>query len=176
MMGRGDFQGPLLGDLRVGMRCELGTYGFVEADMIAFATLYDPQDMHVDPLSASGLVGGLIASGWQTAAVAMRLLATAPAFGIYPILGIGVYELRWPKPVRPGDRIVGFAEIIEIRSSVSKPDRGTVRMLVTLKNQHDWTVLSMQPLLSVMNARRVGTGGEAAVASAQAESRIASSP
>jgi len=141
-------QGATLDDLTLGATCDLGSFTFDEADMLDYARRYDPQTMHTDPVGAlEEPVGGLIASGWQTASVQMRLIIDAKPFGIARVLGLGVDALRWPKPVRPGDTISGTAEVAEIKPSTTKPDRGMVRLRVTLKNQNGETVMTSEPML-----------------------------
>jgi acyl dehydratase len=140
--------GTTLDDLTLGATCELGSFTFDEADMVDYARRYDPQTMHTDPVAAlEEPVGGLIASGWQTASVAMRLMIDAKPFGIGRILGVGVDGLRWPKPVRPGDTISGSVEVAEIKPSTQKPDRGMVRLRLTLKNQNGETVMTSEPMM-----------------------------
>ena len=103
-----------------------------EADMIAYAKANDPQPFHVDPVAAAhGPFGGLIASGWQIAALSMRLFLQAGGHGDSPIVGIGIDELRWRQVVRPGDTLRTTREIVEVRRSASRPDRGTIRTRVT---------------------------------------------
>jgi acyl dehydratase len=113
-------------DLSVGAANELGAHLFTREAIIAFAILHDPQPFHLsDEAAKSSIYGGLIASGWHTAAIGMRLIveyrqrqqADFDARGdIYPKTGVspGVREIRWPAPVRPGDRIVYSSEIISL--------------------------------------------------------------
>jgi acyl dehydratase len=109
----------------------------VSADRIkAFAAEFDPQPFHTDERAALGtMFRGLAASGWHTAAMTMRLLCDSefkPAAGI---IGAGVEELRWPQPVRPGDRLHVESEVLEIRESKSRPDQGLLKVRVTTLNQ-----------------------------------------
>ncbi|CAN7740885.1 MaoC family dehydratase [Cupriavidus necator] len=109
----------------------------VEPERIkAFAAEFDPQPFHLDEAAARDtLFGGLAASGWHTAALTMRLLVDGefrPAGGI---LGAGFEELRWPKPVRPGDELHIESEILEVRISKSRPDQGIVKVRTTTFNQ-----------------------------------------
>ena len=111
----------------------------VEADRIkSFATEFDPQPFHLDEATARDtLFRGLAASGWHTAALTMRLLVDSefrPAGGI---IGAGFEELRWPKPVRPGDELHLESEILEVRPSKSRPDQGMVKVRTTTFNQDD---------------------------------------
>ena len=123
---------------------------FAEADMIAFASVYDPQPMHIDPLAANeGPLGGLTASGWHTAAMVMRLIVAANPLDGAPLLGLGVEDLRWPNPVRPGDAISVELEVVATTPSRSKPTHGVVQLRVTARNQHQQVVLIMSPKLWV---------------------------
>jgi acyl dehydratase len=114
-----------------------------EADIVGFASLYDPQPMHTDPAAAAaGPFGTLIASGWHLLALIMRPFAEARPFGATPILGMGVDELRWHQPVRPGDRLTVRREVISAKQSSSKPDRGVLKTLVEVTNQAGIKVMS----------------------------------
>lgn len=115
-----------------------------EEEIVAFGRANDPQPIHTDPeAAASNRFGGLIASGWQVAALSMRLFVESGGYGDTPIIGLGIDELRWTKPVRPGDRLHTVREVIETRRSKSKPDFGIIRTRVTVVNQDGETVLSM---------------------------------
>jgi acyl dehydratase len=119
-----------------------------EAAVIAFAREYDAQPMHIDPAAAAaGRFGGLIASGWHVASLVMRDFIANNPFGDVPLLGIGIDELRWLRPVRPGDTLLARREIATVRRSASKPAFGTVTMRTTVTNQHDEAVLSMTTLM-----------------------------
>jgi acyl dehydratase len=109
----------------------------VDVDRIKrFATEFDPQPFHLDEQAASdSIFGGLAASGWHTAAITMRLLVDsdlAPAGGI---VGAGFDELRWPRPVRPGDELRVESEVLEVRASKSRPDQGVIKVRATTMNQ-----------------------------------------
>jgi acyl dehydratase len=120
-----------------GLKVDCGTFSVNEAEIVAFATEYDPQPFHIDPVGAKdGPFGGLIASGWQTTARMMRLLVehfVSPETGLG---AAGVDEIRWPRPVRPGDTLHVVATVLETRRSNSKPDRGIVRSLAEVTNQN----------------------------------------
>jgi acyl dehydratase len=104
--------------------------------MIAFARAYDPQVFHVDPAAATRTsFGGLVASGWYTAALAMKLIVDHRLNKVENLGSPGVDELRWPKPVRPGDVLSVRLTIVEAARSRSKPDRGKVTSLVEVLNQ-----------------------------------------
>jgi len=112
-------------------------------EMITFARDNDPQYFHVDEEAAqASLFGGLIASGWQTAALSMRLLVEGPAPFAGGLIGMGV-ELSWPQPVRPGDSIRIEGELTKIDRSRSRPDRGIVTVQLTTLNQRDEPVLRL---------------------------------
>ena len=131
-----------LEDLAVGERKLTASIEVTEAEAIAFASRFDPQAMHTGP-------GAVIASGWHTVAMVMSLIVESRPFDGGPVLGLGVDELRWPKPVRPGDTIQGELEIVSITPSRSKPDFGVIRMKITARNQQGDVVLTMSPNLWV---------------------------
>jgi len=113
-----------------------------EADIIGFARQYDPQPMHLDPNAASFTIyGGLIASGWHTGALFMRLLVRNLIAGTSSLGSPGMEELRWPAPVRPGDTLTGQIEVLETRLSNSRP-MGIVRWRGELRNQSGQLVMS----------------------------------
>jgi acyl dehydratase len=115
-----------------------------EADIVAFASAYDPQPMHTDPAAAAaGSFGTLIASGWHVLALIMKPFVEAAPFGSTPILGMGVDEIRWHQPVRPGDRLTVRREVVSMKQSSSKPDRGVLRTLVEVTNQSGVKVMSL---------------------------------
>jgi acyl dehydratase len=119
-----------------GFTADCGTFTMNEADIIAFAKEYDPQPFHVDPVSAAdGPFGGIIASGWHTTSMMMRQLVEHWISPESSLGAVGVDEIRWPKPVRPGDTLHVRATVLEARRSGSKPDRGIVRSLAELTNQ-----------------------------------------
>ncbi|MGZ0151154.1 MaoC family dehydratase [Kribbella sp. WER1] len=114
-----------------------------QTTVIEFAEQFDPQYFHVDPAAAAdGPFGGLIASGWHTAGLMMRLYADQYLSKVASLGGPGVDELRWPAPVRPGDVLRLRTEVLEARPSRSKPDRGLVRTRAELLNQDDVLVFS----------------------------------
>ena len=111
----------------------------IDADQIkTFAKQFDPQPFHLDEQAAEKSVfRGLAASGWHTAALTMRLMADGefkPAGGI---IGVGFDELSWQKPVRPGDELYAKSEILDVRPSKSRADRGLIRVRTTTYNQND---------------------------------------
>ena len=113
--------------------------------MIAFARRFDPQPFHTDPVAAKlSVFGGLIASGWYTASLMMRLYVDHYLSHVASLSSPGVDELRWLKPVRPGDAISIRITISETRRSNSKPDRGIVHSYVEVLNQKGEIVMSMK--------------------------------
>ena len=131
-----------------------GTYGPLQVDqqeIVDFARQYDPQPFHVDPeAAAAGPFGGIIASGWHTCALMMRLFADEHLSPASSLGSPGVDELRWLRPVRPGDRLTLHTTVVEARRSASKPDRGVVRTLVELRDQDDRPVLTLSALNLVL--------------------------
>ena len=130
-----------LEDLQVGEKTLTGSATFTEREILDFSHKFDPQPMHTDPNAP----GGLIASGWHTGAVVMRLVADAKPLGSLPILGMGVDNMSWPQPVRPGDTIQVETEILEIRPSKSKPTHGIVKLRSTARNQKGEVVFVVTP-------------------------------
>ena len=114
-----------------------------QSQILDFALLYDPQPFHIDLEAAEkGPFGGLIASGFQTLALTFRMFHQERVFSACGMGSPGFDELRWLKPVRPGDTIHTEAEVLETRASSSKPDRGVVRLAYRTVNQHGETVMS----------------------------------
>jgi acyl dehydratase len=123
---------------------EFGTITVSEPEIIEFARRFDPQPMHVDPEAAArGRFGGIIASGWHTVGLAMRLLVDHYISKVASLASPGVDEVRWPHPVRPGDALRIRVTVLEATPSRSKPDRGLVRTRIEAFNQHDQLVLSL---------------------------------
>ena len=131
-------------DFIPGSTAEFGPIDVDEAEVIAFAKRYDPQPIHTDPVAAAeGPFGGLIASGWHTASLVMRLLVQNYLARGASLASPGLDELRWLWPVRPGDKLHVRATVIEARRSQSKPDRGLVRTKIEVLNQDGRVVMSM---------------------------------
>ncbi len=125
------------------------------AEIIDFARHYDPQAMHTDPeTAAAGRFGGLIASGWHTAALMMRLFATSFLSPASSVASPGIDELRWLLPVRPGDTLSLRVTVIEARRSRSRPEEGIVRSLIEVLNQHGAVVMSLKPISLIACRRR----------------------
>ena len=133
-------------DYTVGATYICGSFSMTEDEIVQFACQYDPQTMHIDrAVAAQGPFGGVIASGWHTVARGMRLLVD----NFLPHNGLaapGIDELRWPRPVYPGDTLTLHATIQEARRSRSKPDRGLIRTLLEVLNQDGEVVMSMRPM------------------------------
>jgi acyl dehydratase len=126
---------------------EFGSIPVSEAEIIDFAKKFDPQDIHINrEKAASGPFGGLIASGWHTCGLMMRLYADNFLSSVAAIASPGVDELRWLKPVRPGDSLRIRVSVLDSRRSGSKPDRGMVRVLVEVLNQQQELVMSVKTM------------------------------
>lgn len=131
-------------DYTPGQVYELGTVTVSEAEIIDFARQFDPQYFHIDPEKAkSSRFGGIIASGWHTIGVTMRLYVDHFLSHVASLASPGIDEIRWPNPVRPGDILKVRVSVLEARPSGSKPDRGVVRAKIEAINQRDEQVLSM---------------------------------
>ncbi len=119
-----------------GLTVDCGSFTMNEADIIAFAREYDPQPFHVDPVAAQdGPYGGIIASGWHTTSMMMRQLVEHYISPESSLGAAGVDEIRWPRPVRPGDTLHVRAIVRDARRSGSRPDRGIVTTAGELTNQ-----------------------------------------
>jgi acyl dehydratase len=123
---------------------ELGSHTVTEEEIVAFARQFDPQPFHVDAAAAAESVfGGLIASGWHTGAMWMRLYVDSMLGDSDARGSPGVEELRWLAPVRPGDTLSGRLIVLETMPSATRPDRGTIRIRGEMVNQDGVTVMSM---------------------------------
>jgi acyl dehydratase len=132
---------------------EIVTLGrtITEESIIAFAALYDPQSFHIDVEAAKATsYGGLIASGFQTLAIGFRLFIDTGTIAGTSIGSPGMDEVRWLKPVRPGDTLHTIVRVLEARASVSKPDRGIVRFAVRVLNGRDEDVLTLATSVFVL--------------------------
>ncbi|CAM3843901.1 MaoC family dehydratase [Roseateles saccharophilus] len=129
-------------EFQAGQVITAGPYAVGEADILAFARQWDPQWFHTDPVAAAnGPFEGLIASGWHTCCIAMRLIADGPLQGSESYASPGLASLRWPHPVRPGDQLRLTASVIEARRS--SRGLGIVRWRWQLHNQHGQEVLDL---------------------------------
>lgn len=132
-------------DFPEGQTLDLGTFSLTAQEIVDFASKYDPQPMHTDPQAAQASVyGGLIASGWHTVAAYMRLVVDNVLRETESIGSPGVDNLRWLKPVRPGDVLRARFQILESRPSNSRPDWGIVRSRGELVNQKDELVMQIE--------------------------------
>ena len=138
-------------DVAVGDTIHFGPLTVSREEVIAFAAEYDPQPFHLsDEEAAATHFGSLSASGWQSTALFMKMLVAemkkVPGRQEASLGAIGVDELRWLRPVRPGDTLRGTSEVIETKASSSRPEMGMVRSQVTMVNQHDEPVMTMKPI------------------------------
>jgi acyl dehydratase len=131
-------------DYAPGLAGEFGSVTVTEDEIVAFARRYDPQPFHIDRAAAEhSPYGGLIASGWHSTALMMRLLADN-WLSVESSLGSpGIDELRWLRPVRPGDTLRIRVTVVAARRSRSKPDRGLVRSRIEVVNQHAQVVMTL---------------------------------
>src|ERR1700722_13180511 len=144
-----------LEDFHVGQRFASATHLIDAAQIKAFAREFDPQPFHLDEEAAKGtMFGGLVASGWHTAAITMRLQVESGLPIAGGMIGIGG-EMSWPKPTRPGDVLRVASEIMEVTPSRSRPDRGVVRVRSETRNQRDEVVQILDAKLLV--PRRAAT-------------------
>ena len=126
-----------------GLSFDCGSFTLDQAQIIAFGQEYDPQPFHVDPQAAKdGPFGGIIASGWQTTSMMMRQVVENFLSAESSLGAAGVDEIRWPRPVRPGDTLHVRAAVLEARRSRSKPDRGIVRTMLEVANQEGDIVMT----------------------------------
>src|SRR4051794_34841910 len=133
-----------LEDFESGSVHAAGSAQLTEDKTLEFARRFDPQPFHVDPEAAhASIYGGLIASGWHTVALTMRLLVDNIFNDAASMGSPGIDEIRWPRPVRPGDTLAPRVTVLETRVSRSRPDRGVLRFRVDVDNQNGEPVMSM---------------------------------
>jgi acyl dehydratase len=143
-------------DFVEGQTFELGTFTYTAEEIVEFARKYDPQPMHTDPEAGRrSIYGGLIASGWQTATSYMRLLVDHIMRDSDSIGSPGIDQLRWLKPVRPGDTLRARFSVLEARPSNSRPDWGIVRSRGEVLNQSDELVMRVEAV-NFFGRRRPG--------------------
>jgi len=136
-------------DLVLGMRYHGAEIKVTRDDIKRFAAEFDPQPFHLDEAEAEkSIFKGLAASGWHTAALAMRLIVSVHPFGSNPVVGLGVDDLRWLAPVRPDDDLRVEGEVVELTPSRTKP-QGTVRVRWVVYNQNEEAVLRFTPIVVV---------------------------
>jgi acyl dehydratase len=154
-----DMKEQYLEDFFVGQVFNSSRIKVEKDDIVEFGKRFDPQPYHVDEVAARDTVfRGLAASGWHTAAMTMRILVDGefrPAGGI---IGVGFDELSWPRPVRPGDELHAKSEVLDVRPSKSRPDRGLIRVKTTTFNLNDEVV---QVYTGNLIVPRRSTGGQA---------------
>lgn len=142
-------------DLAVGRVFRTASVDVTAEEITSFAARYDPQPFHLDPEAARQTVfGGLVASGWMTAGLTMRLMVDGEFKFGRGVVGLGVETLQWPRPVRPGDRLTAAVEIAALRASESKPQFGVAKIRTTTTNQRGETVQVM--VSNVLVPRRGG--------------------
>jgi acyl dehydratase len=133
-----------LEDFEAGETIDLGRVTVTREEIVEFARRFDPQPFHLDEEAARrSIFGGLIASGWHTASLFMRLLVDGMIDGSQSMGSPGIDELRWRAPVRPGDTLQGQARVLEVVPSRSRPDRGHIRTAYEFVNQDGVTVMTM---------------------------------
>ncbi|MGO8968037.1 MAG: MaoC family dehydratase [Myxococcaceae bacterium] len=136
--------GLSLEDFKAGQRQSFGPRTLSKEEILAFGREWDPQPFHIDEAAAArSPFGGLIASGWQTAALCMRLVVDGLLAKSTSMGSPGLDELKWLKPVRPGDALSVEVEVLEVTPSRSKPDRGSVKLSYKCTNQKGETVMTM---------------------------------
>ena len=140
-------------NFKIGQKFTSGTYIIDEKSIQEFATQFDPQPFHTNvELAKSSFFKGLVASGWHTAGIAMRLLVESnlkPAGGL---IGAGIEQLKWPLPTYPGDELSLDIEVVDIRRSSSNPNNGILKVKVLTKNQNGETVMSYVAALLVKSS------------------------
>jgi acyl dehydratase len=134
-----------LEDFPVGVRRRLGSKLVDEDEVIRFATEFDPQPFHVDKeAAAQSFYGGVIASGWHTCSMTMRIMVDNYLIDAAALGSPGIDELRWLRPVRPGDTLTVYSTVQEMVPSKSKPDRGVLTTLSEVENQTGEIVMTMR--------------------------------
>jgi acyl dehydratase len=161
-LGDSDFAAPIdsryFEDYVSGAVYEYGRITVTEEEIREFAERFDPQRIHSDPeFAATGPFGGLIASGWHSAGILMRLFADHYLSQVASLASPGVDELRWSAPLRPGDSLRLRTTIVETRASRSKPDRGRVHTKAELINQDDKNVLQLLAMNILRRREEIGT-------------------
>lgn len=142
-------------DFAVGETQDSGPYVIRREEITEFARQFDPQPFHLDEAAGKAThFGGLVASGWHTAAIAHRLFVLGPLRDAASLGSPGVTDLRWLKPVRPGDALTLRTTVLEVTPSRSKPDRGSVKGQFEVRNQAGEVVMSYVGV--IMFTRRPG--------------------
>jgi len=159
MMNNSTFTGPVeeryFEDYVTGSVHEFGSITVEQDEVIAFARRFDPQVFHTDPeLAKSTMFGGLIASGWHTSSLMMRLFVDHYLSKVASLASPGVDELRWKMPVRPGDELSIRVTVAETKRSRSKPDRGVLHSFIEVLNQNREVVMSMKAVNLLLCRKR----------------------
>jgi acyl dehydratase len=137
-------------DLAVGQKFSGGPIEVTAEGIIEYAQKFDPQDFHTDKQRAKKTVfGGLIASGWYTASLTMRMVVESSPKMLGGMIGRSVERMSWPRAVRPGDKLYFEGEILDLRASNSNPERGIMRVKNTTYNQNREPVLEMETIVFV---------------------------
>jgi acyl dehydratase len=146
-------------DFQVGQKSGSGTVTVTADGIKAFAREFDPQPFHLDEEAARHtFFGGLVASGWHTAAMTMRLFVDSEMLPAGGAIGSGGSDITWPRPVRPGDVLRLESEVIELRPSRSRPDVGVMKLRLTTYNQAGQAVQTGSPTLIVPRRPRENGG------------------
>jgi acyl dehydratase len=131
-----------LEDFSVGQTFRSGSVKVETEQIKSFASQFDPQPFHLDERAAAAtFFGGLVASGWHTAALTMRMIVDSDLRIAGGLIGAGAEELKWPRPVRPGDTLHIVSEVLEVRPSKSRPDLGIIKVRTQTMNQDDQPVM-----------------------------------
>ena len=139
-----------LEDIAVGQKFTAGPVQVTEQSIIAFAKQFDPQDFHTDPDKAKNtFFGELVASGWHTASLTMRMIVDATPKMKGGMVGRAIEKMGWPHPVYPNDILSLQVEILELRTSDKSPERGLMRTKNTVTNQKGEPVLEMEAIVFV---------------------------
>ncbi|WP_022683993.1 MaoC family dehydratase [Sphingobium bisphenolivorans] len=141
-------------DIQIGETHSFGPHNVSREDVVRFAAEFDPQPFHLsDKAAAQTHFGSLSASGWHTAALCMKMMVANwqqnPGIQAASLGALGIDELRWLRPVRPGDTLRGTSETVEKKASRSRPEMGIIKTRVTLFNQNDEPVFTMNPIAMV---------------------------
>lgn len=137
-------------DLHVGQKFSAGPVAITAEEIIAFGKQYDPQDFHTDPVKAlDSAFGELVASGWQTGGLTMRMILEALPKMKGGMIGRSIEKMDWPRPVRPGDTLSLEAEILDLRVSDHRPERGMMRTKNITYNQNREPVMRMETIAFV---------------------------
>ncbi len=137
-------------DCTPGQKFTAGPVRVTAEEIISFAKKFDPQDFHTDAaLAKNSAFGELVASGWHTASMTMKMIVDSVPQMKGGMIGRNVVSLNWPRPVRPGDDLSYDGEILEVRASASNPKRGILRIANTTRNQLGETVLEMETVIFI---------------------------